>query len=217
MSFLIRCSSLGKIMTESRTKGELSETAKSHVLELLAQDLFDAPFEFSSKETEKGTEVEPESIGLLNRVRGLTLVKNTERRTVGGLTGEPDLIGHDRGHDVKSPWSVKTFPFIAELARKSSAFKTYEWQMRGYMALWDIDRWEVNYCLVDTPARLVGFEPLAVHCVSHIPEHQRLTTIVIERDKAMESAIFSRIKEVQSYYDWALNEFSTTHKENSHE
>lgn len=78
-----RASSIAKLMTEPKTKAEgpLSVGAKTYVRELAQQAIFGVEFTFSSKETEKGIEVEPESLALLNRVRGLSLVKNTERRT----------------------------------------------------------------------------------------------------------------------------------------
>lgn len=111
---LIRCSSLGKIMTEPKTKTEgiLSVGAKTYIRELAQQEILGVDFEFSSKETQKGIEVEDESIALLNRVRGLSLVKNTERKSNGLITGECDLYDTERkrGHDLKSSWSAKTFP-----------------------------------------------------------------------------------------------------------
>lgn len=209
---LIRCSSLGKIMTEPKTKAEgiLSVGAKTYIRELAQQEILGVDFEFSSKETQKGIEVEDESIALLNRVRGLSLVKNTERRSDGLLTGECDLYDakRKRGHDLKSSWSAKTFPgWVADCEDK-----LYEWQMRGYMWLWDADEWEVNYALVDTPERLIGFEPLQMHVVSHIPEHMRLTSWGIQRDRAKEDAIAEKVAAARDYYAQAIREFDQTHK-----
>ena len=209
---LIRCSSLGKIMTEPKTKaeGELSVGAKSYLRELAQQAIFGIDFEFSSKETAKGIEVEQESINLLNRVRGLLLIKNSERRDNAYLTGECDLYDAERrrGHDLKSSWSAKTFPGWV----KDCEDKLYEWQMRGYMMLWDADEWEVNYALVDTPERLIGYEPLQMHVVSHIPEHMRLTTWSIQRDVEKEAAIVRKCKAAQAYYREAIAEFREIHK-----
>jgi len=209
---LIRCSSLGKIMTEPRTKAEgiLSVGAKTYIRELAQQEILSVDFEFSSKETQKGIEVEDESIALLNRVRGLSLAKNTERRSNGLITGECDLYDAERkrGHDLKSSWSAKTFPgWVADCEDK-----LYEWQMRGYMWLWDADEWEVNYALVDTPERLIGFEPLQMHVVSHIPEHMRLTSWVIQRDRAKEEVIAEKVAAACDYYAQAIREFAQIHK-----
>ena len=209
---LIRCSSLGKIMTEPKTKTEgiLSVGAKTYIRELAQQEILGVDFEFSSKETQKGIEVEDESIALLNRVRGLSLVKNTERKSNGLISGECDLYDAERkrGHDLKSSWSAKTFPgWVVDCEDK-----LYEWQMRGYMLLWDADEWEVNYALVDTPERLIGFEPLAMHVVSHIPEHMRLTSWAIQRDFAKERAIAEKVEAAREYYAKVVQEFDQIHQ-----
>ncbi|AXF52964.1 MAG: exonuclease [Caudoviricetes sp.] len=208
---LIRCSSLGKIMTEPKTKAEgiLSVGAKTYIRELAQQEIFGIDFEFSSKETEKGLEVENESIALLNRVRGLALTKNSERRSNGLITGECDLYDAERkrGHDLKSSWSSKTFPGWV----KDCEDKLYEWQCRGYMLLWDADEWEVNYALVDTPERLIGYEPLQMHIVSHIAEHHRLTSWIIKRDADKEHAIKEKVEAARDYYREAIKEFDQHH------
>ena len=209
---LFRCSSLGKIMTEPKTKAEgiLSVGAKTYIRELAQQEIFGVEFEFSSKETQKGIEVEDQSIALLNRVRGLSLAKNTERKTNGLITGECDLYDatRKRGHDLKSSWSAKTFPGWT----KDCEDKLYEWQMRGYMQLWDAEEWEVNYALVDTPENLIGYEPLQMHIVSHIPEHMRLTSWVIKRDKEKEALIEERVKAAREYFRQVIQEFDQTHQ-----
>lgn len=209
---LFRCSSLGKIMTDPRTKSEgvLSAGARTYIRELAQQEIFGIDFEFSSKETQKGIEVEGESIALLNRVRGLSLTKNTERRDNGLITGECDLFDESarKGYDLKSSWSAKTFPGWV----KDCEDKLYEWQMRGYMMLWDADSWEVVYALVDTPERLIGYEPLQMHVVSHIPEHMRLTGWVIERDKSKEDLIAERVAAARDYYAQVIREFDEIHR-----
>lgn len=209
---LFRCSSIGKLMTEPKTKAEgpLSVGARTYIRELAQQEIFGVDFEFSSRETQKGLEVEEDSIALLNRVRGLSLAKNTERKTNGLITGECDLFDatRRRGHDLKSSWSAKTFPGWT----KDCEDKLYEWQMRGYMWLWDADEWEVNYALVDTPEHLICYEPLQLHVVSHIPEHLRLTTWLVERDFAKERAIAEKVEAAREYYAEVIEEFAQLHR-----
>lgn len=208
----IRCSAIGRLMTEPKTlkDGPLSVGAKTAIRELAAQAIYGVDFEVSAKVLEKGIEVEPDSLALLNRVRGLSLVKNNERRTDDFITGECDLFDAERscGHDLKSSWSVATFP----IALVDCEDKAYEWQMRGYMRLWNVPRWEVNYCLVDTPERLIGFEPLPMHVVRHIPEHMRVTTWVIERDAEKEAAMVEKVKAARDYYARVIDEFDRTHR-----
>jgi len=208
---LIRCSSIGKIMTEPKTKAEgaLSVGAKTYIRQLAAQGIFNVQFEVSSKPIEKGLEVEDESIALLNRVRGLNLEKNSERRSNEWITGECDLFdqARKRGHDLKSSWSLATFP----IAVVDCEDKLYEWQMDGYMWLWDADEWEVNYAIVDTPERLIGFEPLQLHLVSHIPEHMRLTTWQLKRDESRIARIKEKVEAAREYYKQVLAEFEQAH------
>lgn len=210
---IFRCSSVGKLMGESRTKGAvLSDTAKSYVRELAAQVIFGVEFEVSGKPLEKGIECEPASIDLFNRVYGRTLVKNDERRTDEYLTGESDLPDTDEVVDIKTAWSVATFP-LSEDDLADTQRKLYEWQLRAYMRLWDKPRARLAYCLVDTPERLIGFEPLQLHVVSHIPERLRVTTWAVERDAAKEAAMLEKIKAARAYYRDVIADFDRTHGE----
>lgn len=209
---LFRCSSIGRIMTEPKTKGEgiLSVGAKTYIRTRAAQAIFGVDFEFSSKETEKGIQVEDQGIALLNRVRGLTLAKNAERRKNGWISGECDLYDapRRRGHDLKCSWSFSTFPIVVIDCED----KLYEWQMRGYMWLWDADEWEVNYALVNTPEDLIRYEPHSMHFVDHVPEHMRLTTWTIQRDAAKEKLMAERVDAARDYYAEVIEEFAHTHQ-----
>lgn len=188
----------------------LSQGAKSAIRDLVAQELFGVDFEVSSKPMEKGTRCEGDSIALLNSVLGLCLTKNAERRDNGFITGECDLVDGRAGYDLKTAWSMATFPILAEDIGGSTR-SLYEWQCRGYMALWDADEWTVAYALVDTPADLIGFEPLQLHVVSHVPEHMRLTTWTIKRDATKEAAMVEKVKAARDYFRQVVGEFDRTH------
>ncbi len=209
-----RASSIARLMTEPKSKsdGLLSVGARTYIAELATQEIFGVDFFASSKAIEKGIECEEDSIALLNSVRGLSLRKNTERRSKNFITGECDLFDESakRGHDIKTSWSIQTFPII----EKQAIDKTYEWQVRCYMALWDADEWEVNYCLVDTPDRLIGFEPMQLHVVSHLPEWMRVTTWTVKRDLDKEAAIYEKVKAANEYLKLVISEFDQTHTAN---
>jgi hypothetical protein len=209
---LFRCSSIGKLMTEpkSKSEGPLSVGAKTYIRELAAQEILGVEFEVSSKAMEKGIMVEGEAIEMLNRVRGLTLAKNTERKSNGFITGECDLFDADRkrGHDIKCSWSAATFPILPIDCED----KLYWYQMQGYMMLWDADEWEVNYCLVDTPEELTKYEPMQLHVVSHIPEHMRITTWIVKRDPEKQAAMNEKIGHAREYFQEVINEFMEHHK-----
>lgn len=210
-----RCSSLGKLMTAptaaAAKAGEiLSVGAKTFIRDLVAQDIFGVEFIVTSKYMEKGTRCEADGIALLNRVRGLDLAKNTERKWNDYITGEADLWDADRkrGHDIKCAWSAATFPILASDAED----KEYEWQMRGYMALWDADEWEVDHVLVDTPDDLIGYEPMQLHIVGHIPEHRRLTSWTVKRCADKEALMIEKIKAARAYYAEVVAEFERQHQ-----
>jgi len=208
---LFRCSSIGKLMTEPKTKAEgpLSVGAKTYIRTLAAQSILGIDFEVTSKEMEKGLLVEQQAIEMLNRVRGLDLMKNTERRSNEWLTGECDLFNAParRGHDIKCSWSAATFPITVADCKDA----IYEWQMRGYMNLHDADEWEVNYCLITTPEALTKWEPLFMHFVDHIPEHMRITTWTIQRDKEKEERMIEKVKHARAYFAEVVSEFAESH------
>ena len=214
MSMVVfRCSSIGKLMGEPRSKtaGPLSETAKSYVRELVSQDVFGVDFEIDSKAIRKGIECEPDSIDLFNRVFGRDLKKNDERRTDEFLTGESDLPDVDEVVDIKTAWSVATFPLCRDDVTDAQ-LKLYDWQLVGYMRLWNKPRARLAYCLVDTPERLIGYEPIPLHAVSHIPDHLRVTSWVLHRDAAKEALMIEKIKAARAYYAQVLAEFDATHR-----
>ncbi len=213
---LIRCSSLGAIMTEpaaaAKAKGEvLSVGAKTHIRKLASQLIFGVDFEVSSKAIEKGLALEDAAIAMVGRVRGLELVKNKERRSNGFLTGEADVFHKPTraGRDTKVSWSVATFP----IAEADCIDKDYFFQMQGYMLLWDAEEWHVDYCLLDTPEALIGYEPQSLHFVSHIPEHHRVTTWTVKRDRALEPVITERVRAARRYLQEVIAEFDRSHLE----
>lgn len=212
-----RASSIGRLMTEptaaAAKAGEvLSVGAKTFVREMAAQDIFGVDFEVSGKPLEKGIECEDDSISLFNRVFNRDLRKNTERKRDDYFVGESDLPDVDEVIDIKTAWSVATFPLCdADIA---SAQRTlYEYQLRAYMRLWDKPRAKLAYCLVSTPERLIGFEPLPLHVVDHLPEHHRVTICLeVTRDLAIEAAMVAKVVAARRYYREVLAEFERTHK-----
>lgn len=207
--FIARCSSLSKLMTEPRSKSEgpLSIGAKTAIRQMAREAIFGVEREFSSRETEKGILVEGDSIALYNSVFFTDHTKNAERRTVGLLTGEPDIVDAAEGIDIKSSWSMHTFPIVL----LDAVCPEYEWQARGYMKLFDKPRWKIAYCLVDTPEHLIGYEDEAAHRVSHIPEHLRVTVWTVERDADKEALIDGRLAAARDYYAEVLREFDRLH------
>lgn len=150
-----RASSLADIMTDPKSKDEvLSVGAKSAIIKLAKEFVYGYDERISNKYMEKGILMEDKSIELLNSVLFTDFKKNTERKTNDWITGECDISAPDRIHDIKTSWSLATFPVLSFMGED----KTYEWQGRAYMMLWDVDKFEIDYCLVSTPEHLIGYE-----------------------------------------------------------
>lgn len=204
----IRCSSLSKIMTEPKAKGEvLSVGAKTYIDELASEFVYGFKKMVSSKEMDKGIIVENASIALLNEVLFTSYVKNTERRDNDWLTGECDLFTGSRIHDIKSSWSLATFPATVRAGRD----KDYEWQLRGYMMLWDVDESEIDYCMVTTPDELIRFEQVELHYVDHIDPALRVTRVPYSRDKALEDKIKEKVEAARKYFDEVVEMIAVEH------
>lgn len=195
-TILFRCHSLASIMVEPKDRtAKISQGAKTAANKMMREQVFGVRGEINSRQIKKGLLCENESIALLSRVMGVPLTKNVERRKNAWLSGEPDLVLPDFGIDVKTSWSVDTFPLTVDDADD----KTYEWQARGYMMLFDKPRWEIAYCLVDTPDELMGYESPEIHKVEQHPLLLRVTRVAYERDAVLEEKIKTRVDVARDY------------------
>ena len=220
----IRCSAIGKIMTNARSKSEvLSKTCKSYLEELALEEVYGIRKEFSSRYTDKGNEVERESIDLAQDVLDMGFIyKNTEFFENDFLTGTPDVNTDTCLLDVKSSYDASTFPFFAEEIPN----KDYMYQLQGYMALTGKRKSILAYCLVNTPYDIVEdeirrahwkhhlidesdelrAEVEAKHVFDHIPMEKRIKTFDVRYDKDIVKAIYDRVKECRVYYDQVINQ-----------
>ncbi len=206
--FKFRASSLATIMTEPKTKGDALSAGAKTELNLIAKELvYGFNRSFSSKYTEKGTMVEPDALALYNSVFFTSHTKNTERRTNDWITGECDIYTGEKVIDLKSSWSLPTFPATAAEGKDT----TYEWQIRAYLWLWDCPEGEVAYCLVDTPPDLIGWESEDLHYVSEIPEVLRVTRVPYKRDKALEDRIKFKVDAANAYLNQLVKQIADEH------
>lgn len=195
----IRSSALGKIMTNPRKKSEtLSATCKTYIKELVKEDLFNYRTTIDSKYLTKGIDMEDTSINLYNEVHGTLYLKNTERLSNEFITGECDINAEDKIIDIKSSWSLETFPASPEDVNN----KDYEWQLRGYLWLYDKPKAELAYCMVSTPDYLLKeWDNLGIHKVDSHDPFLRVTTISFERDTEKEELIAQRVKDCREFYN----------------
>lgn len=148
--FKIRCSKISQIMG-ARGLGKTGETVAK---DWLIEKLYNRKKEFSNKFTQKGLIVEDDSIELVAEHFGYgLLIKNEKHFENEFMTGTPDLILKHKTIDIKSSWSVHTFPLFNEQLDKA-----YYYQGLGYMALTGKRKHEVIYVLSDTPEYLIERE-----------------------------------------------------------
>jgi len=193
-----RASQMGKLMTTSRSKTDvLSQTAKSYINQIAKEDFFGYTSPLVNRYLEKGTNQELESIQLLNAVRFEDFKKNDVRQTNDFMTGECDIVTVSSIIDIKTSWSLDTFP---ELPEDIDA-KDYEWQGRAYMYLYDKPEFELVYCMVSTwDEFLTQYDDKTLHKVDHIDPAKRITSIFFERDMELEQQMIERCQLATEYY-----------------
>jgi hypothetical protein len=203
-----RASSLGKLMTSSRTKGEaLSQTAKSYIIQKAKEDFFEYRSELNSKYITKGLAQEQDSINLLNLVRLEDYKKNEERVENEWLSGCCDIITDTSIIDIKTSWSLDTFPATSYELKDLSE---YEWQGRAYMWLYDMPSFELCYVMVSTAPELLGeYENGALHYVEHIAPEKRITSITFARDKEIEIQMAERLILATEFYNEVINQLES--------
>ena len=204
----IRASALGDLMTDPKEKTEILSKGAKTVLENMAKEFVYGFNEvISGKYMEKGVIVEDQAIELYNSVFFTNYKKNTERKTNDWLTGECDIFTGDKIIDIKSSWSLPTFPATAEEGQN----KGYEWQLRAYMMLWNVGEAEIAYCMVNTPDELIKFEQEELHFVDHIPEHLRVTIVPYKREKELENKIKVKVEAAREYLANKVKQINQQH------
>jgi hypothetical protein len=202
-----------------KKEDSLSQTTKTYLLELAVEEKYGIHKEFWSRYTDKGNEVEPESIALVNDVLDVGFIyKNEERLSNDYLTGVPD-VNTDILIDVKSSWDA--FTFFEKVVEDELKNKDYYYQLQGYMWLTDKQEALLCYCLIDTPLQIVEDEIRREHwkqnvigesddirafvedkhTFGHIPMEKRVKTHVVKRDEKVIEAIKTRIEECREYYN----------------
>lgn len=155
----IRCSSLGCLFTEPVSKadkdaGNLSKTAKTHLIEVYAKELWGVEKDIITKQMKKGKECEESAITLLSRLDKKLYEKNGILIENDHISGHADIVEKDEIIDTKVSWDA--FTFLPKLIEPVD--KDYFYQLQGYMWLWDKKKGRISYCLTDTPENIIQGE-----------------------------------------------------------
>lgn len=214
--YKFRCSSLGKLMTDGRSKSEpLSQTTKTYLRELWLEETFGVKKEIYSKYLTKGIECEEASLSLYSQVKNEFLVKNENEYKNEFIKGTPDAVTETKVIDTKTSWDIFTF-FEAELS------KDYYWQLLGYLWLTGKTDGAIAFCLVNTPNHLVLQEEKKIyydfdcneesedyqqaienlnkrHYVDYIPEKNRIKEFEVKFNQEEIDRLCKRIEDCRTY------------------
>lgn len=154
-NYKFHCSSLGDIMTNSRTKDALSETCKNHLMRIWIYQKYGRYKEEENKYIQKGNMAEEDGITLYSLVSNTMFVKNTQVFENDFIVGTPDIIHNNIVRDIKNSWSIYTFYETMVKALN----KDYLWQLNGYWALIpECKAAKLVYVLINTPAVIIEQE-----------------------------------------------------------
>lgn len=161
-SVTFRASSWGNLLTEPQSKaakdaGELSVTCQKELIKIYNEVKYGRKKDIVTKQMQKGTMVEKDSILLFSVLEGKLYLKNEERLTNEWFSGHPDIYDGDsitateQVWDIKSSWELDTF--TPKLIEKLDA--GYEAQLNCYYSLTGAQGGGLAYCLVSAPPGIV--------------------------------------------------------------
>lgn len=207
-------------MTNARSKSEvLGDTAKSYVRDYWIERLYDRRKEFNSRFTDKGIEMESQSLSLLWLKTGLELKINTSKFEDADIVGTPDILINSEVWDIKNAYSCFSMPHGLPLK------PDYEWQMHGYMAITGATKAKVIYTLMNGTEEMIKREAYSIaktsegltweDCIEHarqkltyanLPDHLQIIEYEVKRDEAKIAAIRQRVAECREYYQTLQNQ-----------
>lgn len=234
--WVTKCDESNKLVSELyKTKDEvqLSDGAKTHLLDIWVSETKRKKADINSKFIEKGLMAEEDGITLYSRVKKVFFKKNETALQNLFIKGTPDLFTGKSIHeaeripDIKCSWNANTFyrTFVQKIK------ELYYWQGVGYMWLTGAKFFDLSYCLVDTPQSLIDAEIKSLWyklgqpgdddgnwqdacfaiqrnmTYSDIPLNERVLEYTIERNDADIELLKKKITAAREYLNWIDNEF----------
>jgi hypothetical protein len=148
-------------MTEPRNKKDiLSETCKTHLVDVYVRNKYNRFTEIHGKQLEKGNSTENDSITTVSRITKQFLKKNEICLSNDFISGTPDMfVGEDITkataiRDAKSSWDIFTF----NRSKNKELDPKYYWQLHGYGWLTGATDLFVDFCLNNTPYHILNGE-----------------------------------------------------------
>lgn len=209
---------------------ELSATAKKYLIKRYSWSKYNKgslPTEQKSSYIIKGNELEFDAAEMMSKIDNTSYRRPYDFTYNNYLFGICDIINDKVVIDVKVSWSIHSFlpHHITKLSIK------YFWQMQGYMELYNINKAEVRYVLMNTPPHLIEREKAKYtekylfgeidsekfeeemgkldlcYDYSKIPDKRKVITFQINRDELIMSKVFKKIDRCR---EW-IAEFDKIH------
>jgi hypothetical protein len=217
-------------MTNARSKNEvLGETAKSYCKMWLMEELYNRTSEFKSKYTDKGNDVEDDSIDFAGKILNWGMVfHNDEFKENDFLTGTCDIALPNMIVDMKNAFSWTSFPLFEEKPKD----KNNIWQLQGYMELYEKAEARIVYTLMDTPDDIIQREVsyasnnkedgselteteineiVKNHKYNDVPDYLKIRAFdIIKRDPDLIKKVEERVVECRKYIDTLLMQLENT-------
>lgn len=214
-----RCYRVGELMTESRIKGQLSETAKSFIIDTYLQNEYGYNEPVSTIPMRKGLMMEANSLKLIDSVLKdkqlrITSQKRAEANMVvkyenDYLIGTPDVVLYDTIEDIKISDSIGTFI-------KSYLKPVYYWQLQAYMKLTGRKKARLIYCLLPDPVEIMeakirnlsyqfdNAEEIVCRnneAIIKIPSDKRVKIFNFDFNADDIQRLYARIEQAREYYN----------------
>ena len=230
---LIHASSVSKLFVEPQAKaakdaGELSATAKTHLIETYIRQKYGRYKEIETKPMSKGKKVENDSLLLLSEHIGEYLEKNECSIRNQYIIGTPDTyLGESLEkaeviYDVKSSYDIFTF-----LANANSELdKTYYYQIQSYLWLTGANTGAIAYCLVNNPTEEIEWQKQVLmrklnsisdespefkkewakkenlYIYDDIPEHERILLFKVEKDPDFPEKCKQKVEKAREFLEY---------------
>lgn len=217
--FKMRCSALGALFTEPRSKSEtISATLKTHLNNWYLEKEYGVRTDITSRYTDKGIQLEDQAIREYNDLFKTNHVKNDEYFEDDFIQGTPDIISDDEVLDIKCSFSLSSFPALETKCPN----KAYDYQLQGYMRLTGKSKAKLVYVLLDTPEDIIVREAKSImykeklpedfldilieevresQTYSHIPIEKRIKIFEVDRNEDIIKAIDDKVINARKYID----------------
>lgn len=156
----IQSAELERLILKRDSHPELSESCKTHLVDLYVVEEYNRFAEVTAKQLDKGNETEEDSITTVSRVTKTFFKKNEDHLSNEYIKGTPDIFtgtsiyNAETVRDTKSSWDAFTF----FRAKNKPLDSKYYWQIMGYIWLTGAKKGFIDYCLNNTPYHLVERE-----------------------------------------------------------